>query len=157
MFIKQPQQAISLQRRSTKFKHQTRPQNLPLSTCTPQSRIQCHTSRAPWPINISNPNIFTHILQFHSTPIGRPTQPHPTPPPYQNQSINRPICTLINIMIDSFWCKQEKFPWRHQYRSLGGGGSTVGGTCGLSDGGGSKKGGFGGGGCTVFWEGVRWV
>jgi len=80
MFIKQPQQAISLQRRSTKFKHQTRPQNLPLSTCTPQSRIQCHTSRAPWPINISNPNIFTHILQFHSTPIGRPTQPNPTPP-----------------------------------------------------------------------------
>jgi hypothetical protein len=122
MFIKQPQQAISLQRRSTKFKHQTRPQNIPLSTCTPQSRIQCHTSRAPWPINISNPNIFTHILQFHSTPIGRPTQPNPTPPPpYQNQSINWPICTLINIMIDSFWCKQEKFPWRHQYRSLGGG------------------------------------
>jgi hypothetical protein len=148
MFIKQPQQAISLQRRSTKFKHQTRPQTLPLSTCTPQSRIQCHTSRAPWPINMRNPNIFTHILQFHSTPIGRPTQPNPTPP-----SIPEPEHQSTHLYSDKsirFGASKNISHDATNTARWGGGGSTVGGTCGLSDGGGSKKGGFGGGGCTVF-------
>ena len=155
MFIKQPQQAISLQRRSTKFKHQTRPQTLPLSTCTPQSRIQCHTSRAPWPINMRNPNIFTHILQFHSTPIGRPTQPNPTPPPpYQNQSINRPICTLINRFV---LVQARTFPMTPPIPLVGGGGFHRGRNVWFKWWWRFQEGWIWRWRLHSFWEGVRWV